>query len=89
MLPAATARIRERYPAASLEVVPLDLGDLSVVSTAADAVLAAHDLFAELNDRLRVAGAAGVSAGRVRVPDPVKLAVIGRAAAGRGRAVAR
>ena len=32
----ATARIRERYPAASLEVVPLDLGDLSVVSTAAD-----------------------------------------------------
>ena len=40
---AATARIRERYPAASLEVVPLDLGDLSVVSTAADAVLAAHE----------------------------------------------
>ncbi|TKJ27412.1 oxidoreductase [Blastococcus sp. CCUG 61487] len=40
---AATARIRERHPAASLEVVPLDLGDLSVVSTAADAVLAAHD----------------------------------------------
>jgi len=39
----ATARIRERYPAASLEVVPLDLGDLSVVSTAADAVLAAHE----------------------------------------------
>lgn len=50
------------------------------------AVLAAHDLFAELNVRLRVAGAAGVSAGRVRVPNPVKLAVIGRAAAGRGRA---
>ncbi|HMT50869.1 MAG TPA: phytoene/squalene synthase family protein, partial [Dietzia sp.] len=51
------------------------------------AVLAAHDLFAELNDRLRAAGAAGaagVSAGRVRVPNPVKLAVIGRAAAGRG-----
>jgi NAD(P)-dependent dehydrogenase (short-subunit alcohol dehydrogenase family) len=40
---AATARIRERYPAASLEVVPLDLGDLSVVSSAADAVLAAHE----------------------------------------------
>lgn len=53
------------------------------------AVAAAHDLFAELNDRLRVAGAAGVSAGRVRVPDPVKLVVFGRAAAGRGRAVAR
>lgn len=45
------------------------------------AVLAAHDLFAELNVRLRAAGAAGVSAGRVRVPDPVKLAVIARAAA--------
>ena len=44
------------------------------------AVRAAHDLFAELNNRLRAAGAAGVSAGRVRVPDPVKLAVIGRAA---------
>lgn len=40
---AATARIRERYPAASLEVVPLDLGELSVVSSAADAVLAAHE----------------------------------------------
>ncbi|MDX2358221.1 phytoene/squalene synthase family protein [Dietzia sp. PP-33] len=53
------------------------------------AVLAAHDLFAELNDRLRAAGAAGVSAGRVRVPNPVKLAVIGRAASGRGRAVPR
>lgn len=47
------------------------------------AVLAAHDLFAELNVRLRAAGAAGVSAGRVRVPNPVKLAVIGRAAASR------
>ena len=53
------------------------------------AVAAAHDLFAELNDRLRAAGASGVSAGRVRVPDPVKLAVIGRAAAGRGRSGAR
>lgn len=51
------------------------------------AVLAAHDLFAELNDRLRAAGAAGVIAGRVRVPNPVKLAVIGRAATGRGRPV--
>lgn len=49
------------------------------------AVLAAHDLFAELNDRLRAAGAAGVSAGRVRVPNPVKLAVIGRAATAYGR----
>ena len=49
------------------------------------AVLAAHDLFAELNDRLRAAGAAGVSAGRVRVPNPVKLALIARATAGRGR----
>lgn len=47
------------------------------------AVLAAHDLFAELNVRLRAAGAAGVGAGRVRVPNPVKLAVIGRAAASR------
>ncbi|WP_040338955.1 oxidoreductase [Candidatus Blastococcus massiliensis] len=39
----AEARIRERYPAASMEVVPLDLGDLSVVAAAADAVLAAHE----------------------------------------------
>jgi len=40
---AAEQRIRERYPAASLEVAPLDLGDLSAVQTAADAVLAAHE----------------------------------------------
>src|SRR3954451_15355612 len=39
----AEARIRERYPSASLEVVPLDLGDLSVVSAAASAILAAHE----------------------------------------------
>ncbi|MBN1094390.1 SDR family NAD(P)-dependent oxidoreductase [Blastococcus sp. TML/M2B] len=39
----ATARIRERVPEASLEVVPLDLGDLSVVATAARAVLDAHE----------------------------------------------
>lgn len=53
------------------------------------AVLAAHDLFAELNSRLRAAGAAGVSAGRVRVPDTTKLAVIARAATGRGRVAVR
>ena len=40
---AAVARIAERYPAASLEVVPLDLGDLSVVKTAAEKVLAGHE----------------------------------------------
>ena len=40
---AAVARIAERYPAASLEVVPLDLGDLSVVSAAASTILAAHE----------------------------------------------
>ncbi|MGY1723981.1 oxidoreductase [Blastococcus sp. SYSU DS0533] len=39
---AAVARIAERYPAASLEVVPLDLGDLSAVATTAQQVLAAH-----------------------------------------------
>ncbi|RZU33927.1 oxidoreductase [Blastococcus saxobsidens] len=39
----AVARIAERYPAASLEVVPLDLGDLSGVQAAAGAVLAAHE----------------------------------------------
>ncbi|MDP5184747.1 oxidoreductase [Blastococcus sp. BMG 814] len=39
---AAVARITERYPAASLEVVPLDLGDLAAVRAAADAVLAGH-----------------------------------------------
>ncbi|MGY2067113.1 oxidoreductase [Blastococcus sp. SYSU DS0619] len=38
----AVARIAERYPAASPEVVPLDLGDLAAVSAAADAVLARH-----------------------------------------------
>ncbi len=40
---AAEGRIRERYPSASLEVVPLDLGDLSVVLAAASAILAAHE----------------------------------------------
>ncbi|MDQ1661708.1 MAG: hypothetical protein QOJ68_1688 [Blastococcus sp.] len=40
---AAEARLRERYPAASLEVVPLDLGDLSVVASAAQQILAAHE----------------------------------------------
>lgn len=40
---AAEARLRERYPEASLEVVPLDLGDLSVVRAAADRVLAGHE----------------------------------------------
>jgi NAD(P)-dependent dehydrogenase (short-subunit alcohol dehydrogenase family) len=40
---AAEARIRERYPSASLEVVPLDLGDLSVVSDAAQTILAGHE----------------------------------------------
>jgi NAD(P)-dependent dehydrogenase (short-subunit alcohol dehydrogenase family) len=39
----AEARLRERYPSASLEVVPLDLGDLSVVSAAAQKVLAGHE----------------------------------------------
>jgi NAD(P)-dependent dehydrogenase (short-subunit alcohol dehydrogenase family) len=40
---AAEARIRERYPSASLAVVPLDLGDLSVVSAAARTILAGHE----------------------------------------------
>ncbi|WP_116452216.1 oxidoreductase [Blastococcus litoris] len=40
---AAEARLRERYPEASLEVVPLDLGDLSVVKAAAATVLAGHE----------------------------------------------
>src|SRR4051812_8869091 len=40
---AAEARIRERYPSASLEVAPLDLGDLSRVSAAAQQVLARND----------------------------------------------
>src|SRR3954467_7729711 len=46
---AAEARIRERYPSASLEVVPLDLGDLSVVKAAASTILGAHE-------RLRLPG---------------------------------
>lgn len=45
------------------------------------AVRAAHDLFAELNARLRAAGPAAVCAGRVRVPDARKLALLGRTAA--------
>ena len=40
---AAEKRIRERYPSASLEVVPLDLGDLSVVSAAAQNILSGHE----------------------------------------------
>lgn len=40
---AAVARIVERYPAASLEVVELDLGDLSVVRGAAEKVRAGHE----------------------------------------------
>jgi NAD(P)-dependent dehydrogenase (short-subunit alcohol dehydrogenase family) len=40
---AAEARMRERYPSASLEVVPLDLGDLSVVSAAARKILSGHE----------------------------------------------
>ena len=39
----AVARIAERYPAASMEVVPLDLGDLSEVKAAASTILAAHE----------------------------------------------
>ena len=40
---AAEKRIRASHPSASLEVVPLDLGDLSVVSAAASTILAAHE----------------------------------------------
>ena len=40
---AAEARIRERHPSASIEVVPLDLGDLATVSAAARTILAAHE----------------------------------------------
>jgi NAD(P)-dependent dehydrogenase (short-subunit alcohol dehydrogenase family) len=39
---AAEARIRASHPSASLEVVPLDLGDLSSVAAAADRVLTGH-----------------------------------------------
>src|SRR3954452_15776879 len=39
---AAETRIRERDPSASLEVVPLVLGDLSVVKDAASTILGAH-----------------------------------------------
>ncbi len=44
------------------------------------AVTAAHDLFAELSRRLRLAG---TGSGRVRVPDRVKAAIAARAALGR------
>ncbi|RBY88776.1 SDR family NAD(P)-dependent oxidoreductase [Blastococcus sp. TF02A-26] len=50
----AEARLRERYPAASVEVVPLDLGDLSVVRAAAGAVLARHDVVDLLVDNAGV-----------------------------------
>jgi NAD(P)-dependent dehydrogenase (short-subunit alcohol dehydrogenase family) len=40
---AAEDRIRQRYPSASLEVVPLDLGDLAVVSAAAQTILDGHE----------------------------------------------
>jgi NAD(P)-dependent dehydrogenase (short-subunit alcohol dehydrogenase family) len=40
---AAEKRIRASHPSASLEVVPLDLGDLSVVSKAASTILASHE----------------------------------------------
>ena len=40
---AAEGRLRERYPAASLEVVPLDLGNLSAVAVAAQKILAGHE----------------------------------------------
>jgi NAD(P)-dependent dehydrogenase (short-subunit alcohol dehydrogenase family) len=39
----AEARIRVSHPSASLEVVPLNLGDLSVVAAAAHSVLARHE----------------------------------------------
>jgi NAD(P)-dependent dehydrogenase (short-subunit alcohol dehydrogenase family) len=40
---AAEARMRARYPSASLVVVPLDLGDLSSVSAAAREILGGHE----------------------------------------------
>jgi NAD(P)-dependent dehydrogenase (short-subunit alcohol dehydrogenase family) len=40
---AAEERIRVSHPSASLEVVPLDLGDLSTVAAAARSVLARHE----------------------------------------------
>ena len=40
---AAEKRIRATHPSASLEVVPLDLGDLSVVSAAAQNILSGHE----------------------------------------------
>src|SRR3712207_8416972 len=40
---AAEERIRVSSPSASLEVVPLDLGDLSSVTAAAQAVLDPHE----------------------------------------------
>ncbi len=41
---AAVERIRVSSPSASLEVVPLDLGDLSSVAAAARSVVARHEL---------------------------------------------
>lgn len=43
------------------------------------AVAACHDIFAELNRRLRAAGPTQIMAGRVSVPDAVKARVVARA----------
>lgn len=45
------------------------------------AVAACHDIFAELNRRLRAAGPEKIMAGRVSVPDVVKARVVARAVA--------
>jgi len=60
------------------------VGDLPPSSRTA--VLAAHDLFAELARRIARTRPEEIVAGRVRVPDPVKVALVARAAmrAGRG-----
>ncbi|MFD1506049.1 phytoene/squalene synthase family protein [Georgenia yuyongxinii] len=49
------------------------------------AVRAAHDLFAALSRRLRATPAARLAQTRVRVPDPVKAAIIARAVVLEGR----
>ncbi|GAC66956.1 phytoene/squalene synthase family protein [Gordonia soli] len=53
------------------------------------AVCAAHDLFAELTDRLRASTPSRARAFRVRVPTPMKLRIVAAAARRRGRPIRR
>ncbi|MDX2375728.1 squalene/phytoene synthase family protein [Microbacterium sp. LRZ72] len=80
----ATPAEAGRTRAAVLESIDADLAAAAAIiprlpADSRRAVTAAHDLFAELNARLR---RTPPGSGRVRVPDPVKAALLARAAVG-------